>query len=96
MHGQEVEAALFGDAGARRVVTRPFIAVETVLRTRIDVDLDVGPLGPNDIDVAERNAGVLFTEMKLGRHLRRVVGEADDGAAVIADRRRQADRKSVV
>ena len=34
----------------------------------------------------ERNAGVFFTEMKLGRNFRRIVGEADDGAAVIAYR----------
>src|ERR1700689_2074368 len=85
MPGQEVEAALFGDAGTRRVVTRPFIAVEAVLRAGIDVNLDVGPLGANGIAVAERNARVLFTEMKLGRYLRRVVGEADDGTAIIAD-----------
>jgi len=54
------------------------------------VDLDLGPLGLDGVDVGEGNAGVLFAEMQLRRHLRLVVGEADDGAAVIADRSRQA------
>ena len=71
-------------------MTRPFIAVKAVLRAGIDMDLELGPLGTNGLDVAERNACVLFPEMKLGRHLRLVIGEANDGAAVIADRRRQA------
>jgi len=85
MPGKEVEATLFSDAGTRRVVTRPFIAVETVLRTGIDVDFDVGPLGTNGSDVAEWNARVLFTEMKLGRHLRHIAGEADDRFGLMPD-----------
>ena len=76
MPGKEVEAPLFGDAGTRRIVTRPLIAIETVLRIGIDVDFDVGPKAANDIDVAERNARVPFTEMQLGRDLRRIAGEA--------------------
>src|ERR1700716_3976911 len=82
-------AARPGDVGAGLVVTRPLVAVEAVLRVRIDMDLDVGPLGPDSLDIAERNPCVLFAEMKLGRHLRLVVGKANDGTAVIADRRRQ-------
>ena len=90
MPGKEREAAGPGDIGAALVITRPFIAVKAVLRAGIDVDLDLGPLGPDSLDVAQRDACVLFPEMKLGRHVRLVVGEANDGAAVIADRRRQA------
>src|SRR6202022_1451387 len=90
MLGEEAEAARPGDVRAGLVVTRPLIAVESVLGARIDVDLDVGPLGSDGLNVAERNPCVLFAEMKLGRHFRLVVGEADDGAAVIADRRRQS------
>src|SRR3981189_2410986 len=87
MPGKEREAARPGDLCACLVVTRPLIAVEAVLRAGIDVDLDLGPLGPDGLDVAERNARVLCAEMQLRRPLRFVVGEADDGAAVIADRR---------
>ena len=90
MPGKEREAAGPGDIGAALVITRPFIAVKAVLRAGTDVDLDLGPLGPDSLDVAQRDACVLFPEMKLGRHVRLVVGEANDGAAVIADRRRQA------
>src|ERR1700738_3535713 len=90
MLGEEAEAARPGDVSAGLVVARPLIAVESVLGARIDVDIDVGPLGSDGLDVAERNACVLFAEMKLGRHVRLVVGEADDGAAVIADRCRQS------
>ena len=90
MRRKEVEAALLGDACAGFVVTCPLIAAEAVLRTWIGVDLDVGSFGADDVNVAERTAYVFFTEMKLGRHLRLVVGKANDGAAVIADRRGQA------
>src|ERR1700726_3289326 len=83
--GKEGEAARPGDVGTCFVVACPLVEVEAVLRARINVDLDVRPLGADGLDVAERNAGVLFTEMKLGRHLGLVVGEAHDGAAVIAD-----------
>jgi hypothetical protein len=89
MLGEKAETARPGDVGAGLVVTCARIAVETVLCVRIEVDLDVRSLGADGLDVAERNAGILFTEMKLGRHLRLVIGEADNGAAVIADRRRQ-------
>src|ERR1700739_1649667 len=87
---QEIEAARPGDIRTGLVVAWPFVAVEAVLRTRIDVNLDFRPLGAECLDIAERNAGVLFSEMQLGRHFRLVVGETNDGAAVIADRRRQA------
>src|ERR1700686_664076 len=89
MLGEEAEAARPGDIGAGLVIARPFIAVEPVLRARIDMDLDLGPLGTNGLDIAERDPCVLLAEMKLGRHFRLVVGEANNGAAVIADRRRQ-------
>src|SRR5229473_890519 len=87
MPGKEGEAARPGDICARSVVARPLIAVEAVLRAGIDVDLDIGALGPDGLDIAERNPRVLFAEMKLRRHFRLVVGEANDGTAVIADRR---------
>src|ERR1700730_17851496 len=65
MLGKKAEAARPGDICAGLVVTRALIAVEAVLRARIDVDLDVGPLGADDLDVAERNARVLFPEMQM-------------------------------
>src|SRR6202048_4240887 len=86
---EEAEAARPGDIGTGLVVTRPFIAMETVLRVGIDVDLDVGPLCADGLDIGERNARILFSEMQLRRHLRFVVGETNDGAAVITDRSRQ-------
>src|SRR4051794_3260631 len=90
MPAEEAESSRPGDIGARFVIARPLVTVETVLRARIHVDLDVGPLGPDDVDIAERDPSVLFTKMKLGRDFRLVIGEAHDGAAVIADRGRQA------
>src|SRR5665213_4050890 len=74
MPGKEREAARPGDIGAGLVVTRPFVAVEAVLRAGIDMDLDLGPLGADGVDIAEWNAGVLFAELKQGRHVRIVVG----------------------
>src|ERR1700687_772021 len=87
--GKKSHAARPGDVGAGLVVARPLVAVEAVLRAGIDVDLEVGPLGADGLDIAERDPCILFAEMQLGRHFRLVVGEANDGAAVIADRRRQ-------
>src|SRR5260370_13117071 len=89
MLAEKFHAARPGDVGAGLVVTRPLVAVEAVLRAGIDVDLDVGPLGADGLDIAKRNPGILFAEMQLRRHLRLVVGQANDGAALIADRRRQ-------
>jgi hypothetical protein len=37
--------------------------VEAVLRARINVDLDVGPLGLDRLDIDKRNARILFAEM---------------------------------
>ncbi len=74
MLGKKREAARPGDIRACLVVTRPLIAVEAVLRARIDVDLDVGPLGANGLYIAKRNARVLVAEMQLRRHFRLVVG----------------------
>ena len=90
MPGKEAEAARPSDLGAGFVVARPFIAVESVLRARIDVDFHLGPLGSDDLYIAERNASIFLAEMKLGRHFGLVVREAHDGAAVITDCRRQA------
>src|SRR5258705_8748032 len=87
MLGKEVEAARPGDVGAGLVVARPLIAVEAVLRARIDEDLDVRSLAPDGLDIGQRNARVLFAEMQLCRYFRLVVGKTNDGAAVIADRR---------
>src|ERR1700682_5068369 len=86
---EEAEAARPGDIGTGLVVARPLVAMKTVLRSRIDVDLDLGPLCADGLDIGERNARILFAEMQLRRHLRFVVGETNDGAAVIADRSRQ-------
>src|SRR4051794_20602973 len=86
MLGKELEAARPGEVGAGLVVAGALVAVKAVLRAGIDVDLDIGPLALDDLDVGQRNAGVLFAEMQLRPHLRLVIGEADDGAAIIADR----------
>src|SRR5258708_36159207 len=89
MLGKKSHAARPGDVGAGLVVARPLVAMKTVLGAGIDMDLDVGPFCPDGLDIAERNAGILFAEMQLRRRFRLVIGEADDGAAVIADRGRQ-------
>src|SRR4051794_30516597 len=90
MLGEEGKGARPGDIGAGLVVTGAFIAVETMLRAWIDVNFHLGPLRSDDIDIAERNTSVVLAEMKLSRHFRLVLREAHDGAAVIADRGRQA------
>src|SRR3954451_692083 len=77
------------DIGAWLVIACAFFAIETVLRAGIDVNFDLGPLGADGFDIAKRNAGVLFAEMQLRRHFWLIVGEAGDGAAIKADRRRQ-------
>ena len=82
------QAARPGDVGAGLVVACALVAVKAVLRAGIDVDFDLGPLGLDGLDIGQRNARILFAEMQLRRHLRFVVGKADDGAAVIADRGR--------
>src|SRR6202035_3467819 len=86
---QEAEATRPGDIRARLVVACPFVAVKAVLRARIDVYLDIGPLGADGLDIAQRDACILLAEMQLGRRLRLVVGEANDRAPVIADRCRK-------
>src|SRR5947207_13509689 len=90
MLGEEGQAALPRDVGAGLVVTGALVAAEAMLRAGIDQDRDVGTLGANDLDVGERNAGILLAEMQLRRYLRFVIGEANDGAAVIADRGAQS------
>src|SRR5271169_1221208 len=90
MFGEEIETARPGDIRARSVVTCPFVAVKAVLRAGINVDFYFRPLGADGLHIAKRNAGILAAEMQLGRHFRLVVGKANDRAAVITDRRRQA------
>src|SRR6266850_231102 len=90
MLGKEREAARPGDIGTGLVVASAFVAVKAVLRAGIAVNLDIGPLGLDGIDIGQRNARVLFAEMQLCRHLRLVVGKANNGAAVIANGGRQA------
>src|ERR1700676_2807957 len=80
MFRQKPEATRPGDIRACLVVACPFVAVKAVLRARIDVDLDIGPLGADALDIAQRDACILLAEMQLGRHLQLVVGEANDGA----------------
>ena len=67
MFGKEVEAARPGDIGTGLVVARPFVAVKAMLRAGVDVDLDIGPLGLDDLDIGQRNARILFAEMQLRR-----------------------------
>lgn len=67
------------------------VAMKTVLGARIDVNLDIGPLGL-DVSTSLKVSGVLFAEIQLLRHLRRLVGRAHDGAAAIAYRCRQAGK----
>src|SRR5436190_7767962 len=87
--GEEAKAARPGEIGACLVVASALVAMETVLRARIHMDLDLGAFGSDDLDIGERDAGVLFAEMQLRRHFRLVVGKTRDGAAVVADRRRE-------
>src|SRR6266567_9143180 len=82
------EAARPGDIRTGLVVACAFVAMKAVLRAGIDVNLDIGPLDLDGFDIGQRNAGILFAEMQLRRHLWFVIREADDGAAVIADRGR--------
>ena len=89
MLGEERRGCAARRFGAGLVVARPLVAVKAVLRAGIDEDFDIGPLGLDGLDVGQRNARILFAEMQLRRHLRLVVGEADDGAAIIADRGRR-------
>ena len=90
MPGKKLEAARPGDVGAGLVVARPLVAMKAVLRAGIDEHIDIGPLGLDGLDIGQRDPGILFAEMQLRRHFRFVVGKADDGAAIITDRRRQA------
>src|SRR5436305_4236749 len=87
---KELAGALPCQVGALFVVAATFLAIKTVLRAGIDVDLDLRPFGPDGFDVAQWNAGVLLAEVQLRRHLRLVVGKSRDGAAVEADRGGQA------
>src|SRR5258705_2916544 len=87
---KKIQAARPGDVSTGLVVAGAFIAMETVLRAGIDEKLDFRPPGLDDLDVGQGNAGILFAKMQLRRHFWLVVGEADDGATVIADCRRQA------
>src|SRR3954462_14426070 len=90
MLGEKRQPPRPGDISAGLVVARPLVAMKAVLRAGIDEDLDVWPLGLDGFDIGQGNAGVLFAEMQLRRDFRLVIGEADDSAAVIADRGRQA------
>src|SRR5258705_11227673 len=86
---KKIQAARPGDVGAGLVVAGTLVAMETVLRAGIDENLDFRPLGLDGLDVGQGNAGILFAKVQLRRHFWLVVGETDDGAAVIADGRRQ-------
>src|ERR1700726_4080431 len=94
MPGKEVEAARPGDIRTGLVVAWPFVAMEAMLRARIDVDLDIGPLGGDGLDIAAWSARRLFgVGDELARHcnlIRRIAGLeiALDG---IEDRRRDGD-----
>src|SRR4051812_38734804 len=82
---EEREAALPCDVRAGLVVAGALIAIKAVFGPVIDEDLHVRPLGADGLDVRQRNAVILFTEMQLRRYGRLVVGKAHHGAAVIAN-----------
>src|SRR5580692_7146718 len=89
---EKIQAARPGDLCARFVVACALVAVKSVLGARIDVNLDVTPLGADGLHIGKRDTGVLLAEMQLCRHLRLVVGKAHDRPAVIADRSLQAGK----
>src|SRR5690349_25093263 len=60
--------------------------MEAVLRLRIDVDFRLRLLLLDSLNIAERNAGILFAEMHLHRTFRLLVGEFGNHAAVVTDR----------
>ena len=75
--------------GLRRrfVVAAALVAMEAVAGVRIDVDLAVAAaLRLDRLDIRHRDALVLLAEMHLHRHLRLLVGELRDLAAVVGDR----------
>src|ERR1700742_4642317 len=64
--------------------------MEAVAAIRIDEDLAVAAALLFDrLHGGHRDAGILLAEVKLRRALRLLVGEVDDAAAVVADRRAQ-------
>src|ERR1700704_621979 len=87
---KEPEAARPGGLRAGFVVAGALVAMKAVLRAGIDENLQLRPLRFDDLDVGQGNARIFFAKVQLRRHFWLVVGEADDGAAVVADRRRQA------
>ncbi len=88
MLGKERQAPRPGDIGAGLVIAGALVAMEAMLRAGIDEDLDFRTLRLDGLDVGLGNAGLFFAEVQLRRHLRLVVGKADDGAAIVADGRR--------
>src|SRR3954453_16074610 len=90
MLGKKFQAARPGGIGAGLVVAGALVTMETVLRARIDKNLDLRPLGLDGFDVAQGNASNLFAEVQFGRTFWFVGGKADDYPAVVANCRRQA------
>src|SRR5580698_1008400 len=87
---QERCRALPSEFGGRLVVAAALVAMKTVLRVGIHVDLAIAAaLLLDDFDVAHRDRRIFLAEMQLRRHVRLLVGVLGDLAAVIADSGRQ-------
>src|SRR5262249_60192502 len=78
------ERALPRHLRARLVKAAALVAVEAVAGVLVDVDVAIGALLLDDLDVAQRNALVLVAEMHLRRAAWLLVREGDDAAAVVA------------
>src|SRR6476660_1291250 len=88
---EEIHRALPPRLGARFVEAPTLIAMESVLRACIDVDLAVAAaLLLDHFHVAHRNRCILVAEMHLRGYLPLLVGVLGDLPAVIADRGRKA------
>src|SRR5215207_7340736 len=90
MLGEERGGALPGNVAAILVEAAALVAMEAMAGVLVHVDIDVRTLLLDRLDIGHRDAGILLAEMQLHRALRLLVGEGDDAAAVITDRRAQA------
>src|SRR6266568_7545501 len=87
---QEVERTRPGDLRGCLVIAGALVAMKSMRRVRIGVDLTLRTLALDYRDVAHRNALILLAEMHLHRHLRLLVGELGDLPAIVGDRSGQA------
>src|SRR5215510_3915574 len=89
---QELERARPGDLRGGLVVAGALVAMETMRRVRIGIDLALRALPFDHLDVAHRDALILLAEMHLHRDLRLFVRELGDLAAIVGDRGGQASK----